>query len=44
MQRRHLFILLAFALFASPLAAQETTERFKGASLTRRAWPCRARR
>jgi len=30
MQRRHLFILLAFALFASPLAAQETTGKIQG--------------
>ena len=30
MQGRHLFILLAFALFASPLAAQETTGRIDG--------------
>ena len=30
MQGRHLFILLAFALFASPLAAQETTGKIQG--------------
>ena len=30
MQRRHLFIVLAFALFASPLAAQETTGTIQG--------------
>src|SRR5204863_2303279 len=30
MRVRHLFILLAFALFASPLAAQETTGKIDG--------------
>jgi len=30
MRARHLFILLAFALFASPLAAQETTGKIEG--------------
>ena len=30
MQGRHLFILLVFALFASPLAAQETTGKIEG--------------
>ena len=30
MRARHLFILLAFALFASPLAAQETTGKIQG--------------
>jgi len=30
MQRRHLFIVLAFALFAGPLAAQETTGKIQG--------------
>jgi outer membrane receptor protein involved in Fe transport len=30
MRARHLFILLAFALFASPLAAQETTGKIDG--------------
>ena len=30
MRARHLFILLVFALFASPLAAQETTGKIDG--------------
>ena len=30
MRVRHLFILLALALFASPLAAQETTGKIQG--------------